>query len=210
MSEKDQNARTDETEKQEQPSEPQGTERAEPDDSAAGANESELVQELETKLQEAEAKAEENWNEFLRARAEMENQRRRAEKDVEQARRQGLEKLAGELLPVRDSLEMGLSASQEANADVAKLTEGTELTLKMLTQAMEKFDVSEVDPMGQKFDPERHEAMATQPSAEHEPNTVIHVVQKGYLMNDRLLRPAMVIVSKEADQQQGGHIDEQA
>lgn len=168
------------------------------------------IRELEEQLREAEARAEDNWNQFLRARAEMENARRRAEKDVEQAKRQGLEKLASELLPVKDSMEMGLAAAQESNADVAKLTEGSELTLKMLTQAMDKFEITEVDPMGQKFDPERHEAMATQPSAEHEPNTVIHVVQKGYLLGERLLRPAMVIVSKEADQQQGGHIDEQA
>ena len=168
------------------------------------------IQELEEQLRQAEARAEDNWNQFLRARAEMENARRRAEKDVEQAKRQGLEKLASELLPVKDSMEMGLAAAQESNADVAKLTEGSELTLKMLTQAMDKFEITEVDPMGQKFDPERHEAMATQPSAEHEPNTVIHVVQKGYLLGERLLRPAMVIVSKEADQQQGGHIDEQA
>lgn len=84
------------------------------------------------------------------------------------------------------------------------------MTLKMLNQALEKCSIEEVEPMGQRFDPERHEAMATQPSAEYEPNTVVHVVQKGYVMEGRLLRPAMVIVSREADQQQGGHVDEQA
>jgi len=223
MSEKDQKARTDESDKrEEQDPETEAMEPgevAEPDDVDEDTTDSPSqepeatdarIQELEEKLQEAEAKAEENWNQYLRARADMDNTRRRLEKDVEQARRQGLEKLAGELLPVKDSLEMGLAASQEANADVAKLNEGMELTLKMLTQAMEKFDIAEVDPMGQKFDPERHEAMATQPSAEHAPNTVIHVLQKGYLLNDRLLRPAMVIVSKEAHQQPGDQIDEQA
>lgn len=208
MSEKDQNAQKDDPEAQER-------QDLEPDEAgmpegAADGEEDPRIQELEQKLEDAEAKAEDNWNQFLRARAEMENARRRLEKDVEQAKRQGLEKLAAELLPVKDSLEMGLAAAQEANADVVKLAEGNELTLKMLSQAMEKFQISEVDPMGQKFDPERHEAMAMQPSAEHEPNTVIHVVQKGYLLNDRLLRPAMVIVSKDAEQQQGGHIDEQA
>ena len=209
MADKDQDTRTDEAESNEQ--QPvEGTLDDNSADEPSGGEESDRVQELEEKLREAEEKAEENWNQFLRARAEMENARRRLQKDVEQAKRQGLEKLAGELLPVKDSLEMGLAAAQEANADVAKLSEGTELTLKMLAQALEKFEVEEIEPMGKKFDPERHEAMATQPSAEHEPNTVIHVVQKGYMLNDRLLRPAMVIVSKEAEQQQGGHIDEQA
>ncbi|QIT55222.1 nucleotide exchange factor GrpE [Aquisalimonas sp. 2447] len=209
MADKDQDTRTDEAESNEQ--QPvEGTLDDNTADESSGSEESDRVQELEEKLREAEEKAEENWNQFLRARAEMENARRRLQKDVEQAKRQGLEKLAGELLPVKDSLEMGLAAAQEANADVAKLSEGTELTLKMLAQALEKFEVEEIEPMGKKFDPERHEAMATQPSAEHEPNTVIHVVQKGYMLNDRLLRPAMVIVSKEAEQQQGGHIDEQA
>ncbi len=168
------------------------------------------VQELEAELEAARAKAEENWNEFLRSRAELENVRRRMERDVAQARKYGVEKLATELLSVRDSLEMGLSAAREANADVAKLTEGTELTLKMLTQAMEKFDISEVHPLGQKFSPEEHEAMAMQPSAEHAPNTVIHVVQKGYKLNDRLLRPAMVVVSREADGEQAGGNDGKA
>lgn len=209
MADKDQDTRTDEAESNEQ--QPvEGTLDDNTADESSGSEESDRVQELEEKLREAEEKAEENWNQFLRARAEMENARRRLQKDVEQAKRQGLEKLAGELLPVKDSLEMGLAAAQEANADVAKLSEGTELTLKMLAQALEKFEVEEIEPMGKKFDPERHEAMATQPSAEHEPSTVIHVVQKGYMLNDRLLRPAMVIVSKEAEQQQGGHIDEQA
>ena len=210
MADKDQDTRTDADESREDQQPVEGTLYDNATDEASGSEESGRVQELEEQLREAEAKAEENWNQFLRARAEMENARRRLQKDVEQAKRQGLEKLAGELLPVKDSLEMGLAAAQEANADVAKLSEGTELTLKMLTQALEKFEVDEIEPMGKKFDPERHEAMATQPSAEHEPNTVIHVVQKGYMLNDRLLRPAMVIVSKEADQQQGGHIDEQA
>ncbi|SEO55159.1 nucleotide exchange factor GrpE [Aquisalimonas asiatica] len=208
MSEKDQNARKDDPDNQDrQELEPEQAGDAE---APAGEGDDPRIQELEQKLDDAEARAEDNWSQYLRARAEIENTRRRLEKDVEQAKRQGLEKLAAELLPVKDSLEMGLAAAQEANADVAKLAEGSELTLKMLSQAMEKFQISEVDPMGQKFDPERHEAMAMQPSAEHEPNTVIHVVQKGYLLNDRLLRPAMVIVSKDAQQQQGGHIDEQA
>jgi len=174
----------------------------------AGAGED--VAELRKRLEEAEARAEENWNQFLRARAELENVRRRAERDVEQAHKYAVEKLATELLAVRDSLEMGVAAANEPGADVAKLREGSELTLKMMNQVMERFDIKAMNPQGEKFDPERHEAMAAQESSEHDPNTVIHVVQKGYVLNDRLLRPAMVIVSKPSSGSGGGQIDEQA
>ncbi|WP_018718306.1 nucleotide exchange factor GrpE [Arhodomonas aquaeolei] len=176
-----------------------------------GGGSTDEVEALRTQLEEAQAKAEENWNQLLRVRAEMENVRRRAERDVEQARRYGVEKFAGELLAVRDSLEMGVNAAQEEGADVEKLREGSELTLRMLQQAMEKFDIQALDPTGEKFDPSRHEAMAAQESAEHEPNTVLQVVQKGYLLGDRLLRPAMVIVSRAASGGgQGDQVDEQA
>lgn len=172
--------------------------------------ESETVRELKKQLEEANAKAEENWSEFLRARAELENMRRRAERDVAHARRYALEKFAGELLAVKDSLEMGAEAARDENTDVDKLREGTELTLRMLEQAMDKFDIKALNPHGEKFDPEQHEAMAAQESREHDPNTVMHVVQKGYLLGERLLRPAMVIVSKPESKPQGGGIDEQA
>lgn len=168
-------------------------------------------EQLQQALEAAQAQAEDNWNQFLRARAEVENVRRRAERDLEQSRRYALEKFASELLAVRDSLEMGVAAAEEPGADVTKLREGSELTLRMLSQAMDKFDIQALDPRGEKFDPERHEAMAAQESAEHEPNTVIHVVQKGYLLGERLLRPAMVIVSRAASEPPaGGQIDEQA
>lgn len=171
----------------------------------------ERLQELEQELAEARQKAEENWNQFLRARAELENSRRRAERELEQAHKFGLEKFASELLGVRDSLEMGLAAASDPQADVAKLREGTELTLRMLAQVMEKFGIVQIDPQGQKFDPSKHEAMAAQETADQEPNTVLHVVQKGYALNDRLLRPAMVVVSKAgAAPPAGGQIDEQA
>lgn len=165
---------------------------------------------LRKRLEEAEARAEDNWNQFLRARAELENVRRRAERDVEQAHKYAVEKLATELLAVKDSLEMGVAAANEPGADVAKLREGSELTLKMMNQVMERFDIKAMNPQGEKFDPERHEAMAAQESSEHDPNTVIHVVQKGYVLNDRLLRPAMVIVSKPSSGSNGGQLDEQA
>lgn len=151
---------------------------------------------LEAALAEAQAQAEENWNQFLRARAEIENLRRRAEQDIATAKQKSLEKLATEVLSVKDSLEMGLAAANEEGADVAKLTEGSELTLRMFNQVLEKFSIVEVNPEGERFDPEAHEAMAAQEAGDVEPNTVINVMQKGYRLGDRLLRPAMVIVSK--------------
>jgi molecular chaperone GrpE len=107
-----------------------------------------------------------------------------------------VEKFANELLQVKDSLELGLSAE---DIDVAKLQEGAELTLKMLGNAFEKFLIEEINPTGEAFDPNLHEAMTMQESAEHEPNTVLTVVQKGYTLHGRLIRPAMVIVSKAAE-----------
>lgn len=179
---------------------------------AGDTPEAEHAAELQEALAAAEARAEENWNQFLRARAELENAQRRAKKDVEQARRQGIEKMAADLLQVKDSLEMGVQAAREADADQQKLLEGSELTLKMLNQVMERFEIEEIDPQGERFDPEYHEAMAMQPTHEQEPNTVVHVVQKGYRLQDRLLRPAMVMVAKAADGPppgSGGRIDEQ-
>lgn len=158
---------------------------------------------LQRELEQALVRADENWNQFLRAKAEMENLRRRFERDLEHAHKYGLEKFARELLPVRDSLEMGVMAAQEEGADAAKLLEGEELTLKMLSSAFEKFGVKEVCPSGDKFNPELHEAMATQPSSECEPNTVMQVVQKGYVVNERVIRPAMVIVSRAAEETGG-------
>jgi molecular chaperone GrpE len=148
---------------------------------------------LQQALAEAQQKAEDNWQLYMRAQAEMENTKRRADKNVENAHKFGLEKFGLELLAVKDSLELGLSVE---DADAEKLKEGTELTLKILTQALEKFSIMEVNPVGEAFDPNLHQAMSMQESAEHAPNTVIAVMQKGYLLNDRLLRPAMVMVSK--------------
>jgi len=173
--------------------------------------------ELAAKMAELQAKADQHWEQLLRTQAEMENVRRRAEKDVESAHKFAVEKFAAELLPVRDSLEMGLEAAQGDNVDIAKVVEGMDLTLKMLRAAMEKFAIAEVAPHNEKFNPDLHQAMSVQPSADVEPNTVLMVYQKGYTLNDRLLRPAMVVVSKAAgegsgggDAQQGGKVDEMA
>lgn len=153
------------------------------------------IQALEAKLAEAEAKAEENWDQLVRTKAEMENIRRRTERDLANAHKFALEKFAQELLPVIDSMEMGVAAAQDESADVGKLREGMEMTLKMFETAVEKFGIKGVHPHGEAFNPEHHQAMTMIDSPEHEPNTIIDVMQKGYLLNERLVRPAMVVVS---------------
>jgi len=152
---------------------------------------------LEAQLESAQAKASENWEMFLRAKAEMDNLRRRNSIDLENAHKYGIEKFVTELLPVLDSMAMGL-AVEDASAE--SLREGMELTMNMLKKMMEKLGIEEVDPLNEKFDANKHQAMSMQPSADVEPNTVIAVMQKGYLLNDRLIRPAMVMVSKAAEE----------
>ena len=147
-------------------------------------------------LEEAKRMAGECQERMLRMQAEMENLRKRAQRDLSSAHKFAIEKFAGELLQVKDSLELGLGAG---DVKAEKLREGTELTLKMLVSTMQKFSIEEIDPAGEAFDPNLHQAMTTQESQEHEPNTVIQVMQKGYTLHERLLRPAMVIVSKEPD-----------
>jgi molecular chaperone GrpE len=152
---------------------------------------------LQQDLDQALAKADEHWKLYLGAHAEMENLRKRTEREVQNAHKFALERFFSELLPVRDSLEMGLAAAN-GEVDVAKLREGVELTLKQLAAAMEKFGAREVNPLGAKFDPGEHEAMALLPTDQAEPNTVMQVVQKGCLLNERLIRPAKVIVAQAA------------
>lgn len=154
-------------------------------------------EELVAMLNEARSKADENWNQLMRARADLENLRRRQEKELENAHKFALERFVEALLPVKDSLELGLSAAVEESAAVEKLREGTELTLKLLRDVMQKFNVTEVDPQGAPFDPRWHQAMSMQPRDDVPPNTVVTVVQKGYTLNGRLVRPAMVMVSQQ-------------
>jgi molecular chaperone GrpE len=158
-------------------------------------NEEMTVESLQAKLAEAQEKADDNFDQLMRSRAEMENIRRRSERDLANAHKFALEKFAQELLPVIDSMEMGVAAAQDENADVSKLREGTEMTLKMFEAAIEKFGIKGVHPHGEAFNPEHHQAMTMIDSPEHEPNTIIDVMQKGYLLNERLVRPAMVVVS---------------
>ncbi|TFG40879.1 MAG: nucleotide exchange factor GrpE [Chromatiales bacterium] len=148
-----------------------------------------------SELQLAQAKAEENWDRYLRTAAELENVRKRASRDVENAHRYALERFGRELLAVKDSLEMGLLAAD--NASVESLLEGSRATLKILGGTLQQFGIEEVDPAGEPFDPEFHEAISMQPSDEVEPGSVLTVVQKGYSLNGRLLRPAMVVVVAE-------------
>ena len=152
--------------------------------------------ELTGMLEDARSKADEHWNQCLRLQADIENLTRRAERDVANAHKFALERFAQDLLPVRDSLEMGLSASGQESTDPEKLREGVDLTLQMLTGALEKYGIVEVNPENEAFNPDFHQAMSMQERDDVAPNTVVTVVQKGYLLNERLIRPAMVIVSK--------------
>lgn len=156
------------------------------------------VEQLQATLGEERKKAREYWEGLLRARAELENLRKRSAREVENAFKFGLERLVSEFLPVKDSIELGLSASEGA-VDLESLREGMALTLKMLGAALERCGVKEVSGVGEKFDPQFHQAMTMQEAAEAEPGTVLSVMQKGYLLHDRLLRPAMVIVARKPD-----------
>ena len=164
---------------------------------------------LQALLEDARNKADSHWDQCLRLQADIDNLRKRNERDLVNAHKFALEKFAVDLLPVMDSLEMGLAAAGE-NADVAGLKEGGELTLKMLTSVMDKYNINEINALNEKFNPEYHEAMSVQERADVKPNTVVTVVQKGYLLNDRLIRPAMVIVSKATQESSGGQLNEQA
>ena len=157
-------------------------------------------QDLVRLVDELRSKVDTHWQDLLRARAELENVRRRAERNVENSHKFALERFATELLPVKDSLELGVVA----DADLAKLREGTELTLKMLASAMEKFGIREVNPANERFNPELHQAMAVQTHATLPPNTVCAVYQKGYTLHERLIRPALVIVSQAAPAPENG------
>jgi molecular chaperone GrpE len=141
--------------------------------------------------------AEENWNKYLRAVAELDNFRKRSARDVETARKFGAEKLAQALLPVRDSLEAGLAAAH--TADAATLVDGIRATLRLLDDAFATAGIREIAPHGEPFDPHKHEALSVLPAPDVEPNTVIEVVQKGYELNDRLLRAAKVIVARASE-----------
>jgi molecular chaperone GrpE len=157
------------------------------------------IEELKTELAETRQKANDNWDKAVRTQAEMENLKKRTQKDLEDARKYALTNFAKEILPVFDSLVLGLQAATGESEDVKKFREGSELTIKQFEALFAKFNIVAIDPMGQPFNPEQHQAMLVQVVANAEPNTVVNVFQKGYMLNGRLLRPAMVVVAKAAE-----------
>ena len=162
--------------------------------SGAGELEHPSYEALEEKLTEAEQKAHEHWDKLMRVNADMDNVRRRAERDVTQAHRYGLEKFINNLLPVVDSLEQAEHLA-EKHGDAA-MHEGLGLTMKLLLDMLEKSGVKQLDPTGEMFNPDMHEAMTMQEAADVAPNTILSVFQRGYTLNDRVIRAAKVIVAK--------------
>ena len=152
-------------------------------------------EDLQTAAEALRREAEENWNKYVRAAAELDNFRKRSARDVEAARKTGAERLAKGVLPVRDSIEAALASADKA--DLKTLIEGQQATLRLLDEALAAAGISEIDPHGEPFDPAKHEALSTVPAPQAEPNSVIEVVQKGYQLNDRLLRAAKVIVARD-------------
>ncbi|GJA51533.1 MULTISPECIES: nucleotide exchange factor GrpE [Aeromonas] len=157
------------------------------------------IAELEAQLEAAQQASLEERERAIRAVAEMENLRRRAAQDVEKAHKFALEKFAAELLPVLDNLERAIELADKENDTLKPMIEGVELTLKSMQSGVGKFGLVALDPTNQPFDPNAHQAMSMVPSADVAPNTVIAVMQKGYELNGRVIRPAMVMVSKSAD-----------
>ncbi|MCW8933038.1 MAG: nucleotide exchange factor GrpE [Gammaproteobacteria bacterium] len=158
------------------------------------------AEELIVRIKQAQSKADENWDIALRTKAEMENVRRRTEKEVSNARKFGVEKMVNEILPVKDSMELGLKAAIDMDIEdeaVHKIREGMELTLKMMNDALGKIGIKEIAPEeGDTYSAEFHQAMSMQEIPGKESNTIVAVMQKGYLLNERLVRPAMVMVAK--------------
>ena len=170
---------------------------AEADEVLAGEQDAET---LAAELEAARADAEKYRDQAVRAAAELENVRKRSQRDVESAKKFAIEKFATELLGVRDSLELGLKAAEDNAGDFDKLKEGMDMTHRMLASSMEKVGIEAINPQGETFNPEYHEAVSTQPTAELPANSVAAVMQKGYTLNGRVLRAAMVTVAKPADQ----------
>ena len=150
-------------------------------------------------LEEIKAELQRAQEDMLRAAAEAQNARRRADQDVEKARKFALERFVADLLPVVDNLERAMSTIDQDDDALKSVYEGIELTYKSFQDSLGRHQVMVVDPMGEPFDPEVHQAMSMVPNADVEPNTVIDVFQKGYVLNGRLVRPAMVVVAKSAD-----------
>jgi molecular chaperone GrpE len=159
-------------------------------------SEDETGETLEQQLAKAQVTIKDYWDQMMRLRAEIENNLKRAERDIENAHKYALKNFVENLLPVIDSMEMGQVAAGDDNATLQSIREGSALTISMFVQALEKNGLQQIDPLGEKFDPERHQAISMIAAENAESNTVIEVMQKGFLLNDRLVRPAMVVVAK--------------
>ena len=151
---------------------------------------------IEVRLQKAQATIKDYWDQMMRLRAEIDNNRKRAERDIESAHKYANRTLIESLLPVIDSMEMGLTAAASDNATLESIREGSELTTNMLVQVLERNGLEQIDPLGEKFDPDRHQAIKMTEAEGVESGAVVEVMQKGFLLNDRLVRPAMVVVAK--------------
>ena len=151
---------------------------------------------IEDQLLKAQATIKEYWDQVMRMRAEVENNRKRAERDVENAHKYALKGFVENLLPVIDSMEMGQAAAASDNVTLDSIREGSEITMNMFAQVLERSGLQAIDPLGEKFDPQRHQAISMLEIKDAESNSVIEVMQKGFLLNDRLIRPAMVVVAK--------------
>jgi molecular chaperone GrpE len=177
---------------------------------SAAEEASESADEQVSEVEALQAQASEAQEQLLRAHAEMQNVRRRAEIDVEKAHKFALEKFVKELLPVADSLEKAVESTEGSDGAgdlVASIRQGVEMTLSLFMSSLKKFNVEQLDPLGEPFDPQQHEAMSMVPAPDAEPNSVVSVVQRGYTLNGRVIRPAMVVVAKAVD---APKIDEQA
>jgi len=163
----------------------------------SGTDPDDPVEKLESELQAARIEAAEAKENMLRMQADMENLRKRLVREHEKSRLRTLEHFMSDLLPVRDSLERGLEAANDPAATIEALTEGKQLIMKMLAKAMGDHGLQTIDPVGEPFDPEKHEAMTMLTSDQHPENTVIDVIEKGYQLHDRLIRPAKVVVSRK-------------
>jgi len=168
-----------------------------PDDAGTEAESDDPIEELESELHAAQLEAVEARQDMLRMKADMDNLRKRLVREHEKSRLRTLERFMNDLLPVRDSLERGLEAANDPAASVESLIEGKQLIMKMLTKAMSDHGLKTIDPTGEAFDPEKHEAMTMLTSDEFDENTVIDVIGKGYQLHDRLIRPAKVVVSRK-------------
>ncbi|MEE8365949.1 MAG: nucleotide exchange factor GrpE [Gammaproteobacteria bacterium] len=151
---------------------------------------------IELELEKAQEKIKNYWDQILRLKAEIENNRKRAERDIESAHKYALKNFVEALLPIIDSMEMSQAAADAENASLESFREGVDLTMNMFIQMLEKQGLVQLDPQGEKFDPEQHQAISMKKDKKAKSNTVIEVMQKGFLLNDRLVRPAMVIVAK--------------